>query len=104
DDSRLAESVERGSIARFESMTRIHQYIDPGEIASSAQKGVDQCRPVCDLGFCRGGIAVPRHVHNVEVAAAREENELLRAPGCARDACEVLAAGERVDEARLADV
>src|SRR5262245_30725861 len=85
-------------------MTRIHQYIDPGKIASPAQKGVDQCRPVCDFGFCRGGIAVARHVYNVEVATAREENEFLRAPGCARDACEVLTACERVDQAGLADV
>src|SRR5262245_20782823 len=85
-------------------MPRVHQYIDPGEIASSAQKGFDQCRPVRDLGFCSGGIAVARHVHNVQVAGAGEENEFLRAPGCTREAYEVLATGERVDKARLAGV
>ena len=103
-DRRLAEGVERRVVRRFESMPRIYQYVDPGEVAPPAQKGIDQRRPGCDLGFGRGGIAVTWHVHNVETVAAVEENEFLRAAGCARDACEVFAAGERVDQAGLADV
>src|SRR4029079_557475 len=103
-DRRLAEGVERRVVRRFESMPRIYQYVDPGEVTPPAQKGIDQRRPGRDLGFGRGGIAVTWHVHNVETVAAVEENEFLRAAGCARDACEVFAASERVDQAGLSDV
>src|SRR6185369_17694447 len=98
-DRRLAEGVERRVVCRFESMPRIYQYVDPGEVAPPAQKGIDQRRPGRNLGFCRGGIAVTRHVHHVEMVTAVEEYELLRAAGRAGDARKVFASCECIDQA-----
>ena len=65
---------------------------------------MDQLGPGRDLGFGRGGIAVARHVDDVEAVAAGEEDQLLRAARRVRGARQRLAAGERVDQARLADI
>src|SRR4029079_10260072 len=96
-DRRLPQGFERRVVRRFESMPRIHQDIDPGEVAPPAQKGIDQRRPGRDLGFCRGGIAVTRHVHHVEMVTAVEEYELLRAAGRAGDERKALASCEVYD-------
>src|SRR5581483_11099015 len=52
------------------------------------------------------GIAVARHVDEIEqpVLAEAEEVELARPPRRDRDAREACAAGKRVDQARLADI
>ncbi len=78
-DGRLAESVKRWIIGRFETVASVHQDIDAGEVAAATEKGIDQRRPGLDLGFRRSGITVAGHVHHVEALATGKEDELLRA-------------------------
>ena len=85
-DRRLAERLEHLVVGVFEAVAGVDQHIDAGEIGAAAQVVVDQLGPGGDLGLGRGGIAVARHVDEVERAAAGKEVQLLRAARRARGA------------------
>ena len=85
-------------------MTAVNQHIDAREIGAAVQVFLDQIGPGGDLGFGGGGVAVAGHVDDVEVAAAVEEDQFLRAPRRARGARQRLARGQRIDQARFADI
>ena len=103
-DGHLAERVEHRLVGLLEAVAGVDQHVDAGEVGAAAQVGVDHLGPGRDLGLGGRGIAVARHVHHVEGAAAGEEDQFLGAAGRARGARQLLAAGERVDQARLADI
>ena len=81
----------------------------PARRRASATDGRADSRapaPPQEADFCLGdgGVAVSRHVDEIEPAAEVEEVQLLRAPGRVRRARQRRAAGQRVDQRRLADV
>ena len=57
-----------------------------------------------NLVLCDRRIAVAGHVDEGQAAADIEEIEFLRPPGRVRGPGERRASGQRVDEARLADI
>src|SRR5262249_6424231 len=54
--------------------------------------------------FSRDGIAVTRHINDVECLAIAKENQLLCSARGARDARKVFSAAQCVDKARFADI
>ena len=103
-DRRLVERVEHAAVDGFQAVPGVDQHVDAGEIGASAQVGVDQRCPGGDLFLAGRRVAVARHVDQGQAPAEIEEVEFLGAAGRVRGAGERLAPGERVDEARLADV
>ena len=65
---------------------------------------MDQRGPGLDLGLGGGGIAIPGHVDQGELRRRGEEDQLLRAARRVRRARERASPGERIDQARLADI
>src|SRR3546814_6967104 len=65
---------------------------------------LDQPGPDAYLAFRRPGVAVARQVYEHQPPAEVEEIDLPRPARGVRGARECLAPGQRVDEARLADI
>ena len=100
----LVEGGHDGLIGRCNAPPRVEQQADPPERRPAAQVGLGEACPGLDLLFGRGGVAVARQVDENEPAVQIEEIELPRAPRRVGGARQRAAAGQRVDEARLADV
>src|SRR3974377_1018679 len=101
---RQAECLEHRFVSILEAVASVDQHVDAGKIGASAQVCVDQLSPGSDFSPGSGGVAVAWHVHDLEAPAAGKEDQLLGAPGGARDARQRLAAGESVDQGCIADV
>src|SRR5262245_43333293 len=76
------------------------------QLAASLEVIADQPRPALDLSFRSPRVAVSWHIDEIEraVLAEHEEIELARPSRRHRDPGEAGAPGQRVDEARLADI
>ena len=103
-DGALVERVHDRRVDLLQAVPGIDEQEDARQVGAAAQVVVDEPGPRLDLGLRHRRIAVAGHVDQREAAADVEEVELLRAPGRVGGPRQRLATGERVDEARLADV
>ena len=103
---RLVQRLEDVDVDVLEAVPRVDQHIDARQAAAALQELVDQVGPGRDLGLRGLRIAVAGHVDEPQVAALRavEEDQFLGAAGCVRGPRQAVAAGQRVDEAGLADI
>jgi hypothetical protein len=85
-------------------MARVHDHDHAGELRTRAQIGVDERLPLRAQRLRHAGIAIARQIDEPRGLAERIEIDRLRAPGGLADEGEALAAEERIDCARLADV
>ena len=100
----LAQHGHELEIDRLEPVPRVDQQAGAHQAGAAAQVGPDQPLPGVDLGLGRLGETVAGQIDQHQPAAQVEHVDLLRAPGRARDARQLVAPGQRVDQARLADV
>ena len=103
-DRGFTERIERGLVGVFQAMPGVDQQVDAGEIGAAFQVGVDELRPFHDFLLRRFGVTVARHIDEAQRAVIAEIDQFLGAAGRVRCAREAFAAGQRVDQARLADI
>ncbi len=103
-EARFVHQVHQGIVGVLGADLGIDQQQDAPQIGPAADVGIDQAGPALDLGFGDLCIAVARQVHQHQVRAEIEEIDLLRPARRVGDARQMLPAGERVQEARLADI
>ena len=85
-------------------MTAVEQQAEPPKAGPALVIEGDETRPGAGLLAAHGGKAVPRQIDQHQPAAEIEEIDLLRASWRMGDAGQSVMAGERVDQARLADI
>ena len=100
----MSSVVEHLVVGRLEAVPGVDQQVDPRQVGAALQERVDERGPGLDLGLRRRRVAVARHVDQHEVSRPGEEDQLLGAARRVRGAGQRVAAGERVDQARLADI
>src|SRR3546814_16583001 len=83
------------------AMARMDEQAGPGELRATLQVASGELRPACDVGLGRAGVAVARQVDENEAPAEAEEVQEPRAPRRVGGARQGLAAGQRVQQARL---
>ena len=105
-DGGLVERLQHVEIDVLEAVPRVDQHVDARERGAAQQEFVDQLGPGRDLGLRRRGIAIAGHVDQPQLGlvGALEEDQLLGAARRVRGARQRVAAGQRVDQARLADI
>src|SRR6266568_8671196 len=103
-DRGLVQGVEHVGVDRLEAVAGVDQEVGAREIGASQEKGMDQRGPSLDLRLRGGRITVTRHVDERELRRPGEKDQLLRAARRMRGARERAPPGERVDQARLADI
>ena len=85
---------------------RVDQHIDPRQRGATLQELMDQLGPGRDLGLRRRGVAIAGHVDQPKPCLVRavEEDQFLGAARRMRGARQRVAAGQRIDQARFADI
>jgi hypothetical protein len=98
-DGGLAQYVKHGFVAGFQSVARVDQHINAGQVHSRLQVAPDQPRPPGALFLARGGVAIARHVDQCEpVPRVTEEQQFLRATGSVGGPGQGAATGKRIDQ------
>jgi hypothetical protein len=82
----------------------VDQHQRPAQRRSADEIELDQTYPIGNLLLRRPGIAIAGKIGEHQPAAEVEEVELARPARRTRDFGERLAAGQRIDQARLADI
>src|SRR6516225_7744309 len=103
-DRGLVQALEHVGVDRLEAVASVEEEVGAREIGASLEKGMDQRGPGLDLRLRGGRITVARHVDQRELRRPGEKDQLLRAARRMRDARERAPSGQRVDQARLADI
>jgi len=103
-DRALVEPVHHRPIRLHQAAPGIDQEEHAAQTRPAAQEPVGQPGPGLDHGLGRRGIAIARQIDEAEPATEIEEIDLLGAARCVRDAREIVAPDERVQQARLADI
>jgi hypothetical protein len=105
-DGGLVEQLHRVRVVGLYSVARVDEQEHAFQLAASFEIIADQPRPRLGLRLRGPRIAVARHVDEIEraVLSEREEIKLARPSRGHRDPRETAAPGERVDQARLADI
>ncbi len=103
-DGGLVEQLHQRSVGLLDAVARIDQQQGAPQARPAAQIAVYQRGPALDVALRDFGEAIARQVDQHQPSRQVKEIELLRAPGPVRDARQGVAAGERVDQGRLADI
>src|SRR6516225_10421392 len=103
-DRGLVQALEYVGVDRLEAVASVEEEVGAREIGASLEKGMDQRGPGLDLRLRGGRITVARQVDQRELRRPGEKDQLLRAARRMRDARERAPSGQRVDQARLADI
>ena len=103
---RFIQRLQHVLVDVLQAMAAVDQHIDAREAGASQQEFVDQRGPGRDLRLGRGGVAVAGHVDQPQAVLVRpfEEDQFLGAARRVRGARQRVAAGQRVDQAGLADI
>ena len=102
----LVQRLQHVLVDILDAVARVDQHIDPRQRGASLQELMDQLGPGRDLGLRRRGVAIAGHVDQPQscFVGAVEEDQLLGAARRMRGARQRVAAGERIDQARFADI
>ena len=103
-DGGLVERRHRRFVAVLDPAPSVDQHEGAHQRRAAAQIVADQADPGGGFRLADRGVAVARHVDQGQPVAEREEDQLLGSPGRVRRARQRRAAGQRVDQRRLADV
>ncbi len=104
-DGRLVELVHHRLVVGVRAVAAIDQHVDAAQVRAAGEILVDQPGPLLHLRLGRLGETVAGHVDDAEWRVeALEDVELLRPPRRVGGAGKAGRAGQRVDEARFADI
>ncbi len=101
---RLVQHGHHLQVVLLEAVPGVDQHADAAQHGASLQEGVDQGRPFGDLMLRRLGKAIARQIDQGQAAPQIEKIDLLGAARGVGGAGQAIAPGQRVDQARLADI
>ena len=102
----LVQRLQHVLVDILDAVAGVDQHIDPRQRGASLQELMDQLGPGRDLGLRRRGVAIAGHVDQPQscIVRAVEEDQFLGAARRMRGARQRVAAGQRIDQARFADI